>query len=385
MRADYYIFGYRKITLEECDRASAVSALLKRSLSAKITKDGAIIVPSYRTEKYKSALKKCKFSVSEIMGLPSVFLKYRYRYGIIIGVMLALVYIFFSSSFVWDIRVDGNEAISDAVVREELAECGFDVGVPWRSKKLSRLEIDLLEKSDDIGWINILRRGNVAYVTVREKSIYEEEEKGEGFSNIVASRDCIIEEITVRSGVAMVKPGDTVKRGELLISGVIPNEVGGGFVRADGDVFAAVSETVEINVPKTEIKKDYGENEKREVSIKIFNFSLKLFKKYGNVGNDCVIIEDREEFVLFGKYRLPIGIKRVYAAKVTEKVREYSEAEMIAIANSRLNVERANRFSSSEILKMKTLGEFNASGYRIKTDATVLKSIGEERYFARKE
>ena len=38
------------------------------------------------------------------------------------------------------------------------------------------------------------------------------------FSNIVADRDGIIEEITVKKGYATVKPGDVVKKGDILIS-----------------------------------------------------------------------------------------------------------------------------------------------------------------------
>ncbi len=385
MRVDHYVLGYRKITLGDEDRAACVSALLKRGLSAKISNNGVFAVASYRTKKYKSALKRYDFSVSEIKGLPAFFLKYRYRYGIIVGIMLAFVYIFFSSSFVWDVRIEGNETISDAALREELAMSGFDVGTAWREKELSEIETDVLQRSDSIGWISIVRRGGVAIVTLREKNTFSESEENGGFSNIVASRDCVIEKITVRRGIAMVKAGDTVKAGELLISGVIPEELGGGFVRADGDVYALIHETSEVTVPKIERSPKYGEPEKREVSLKIFNFSLKLFKKYGKVANDCVIIEDEEDFVLFGKYRIPFGIRRVYASKRSFQTREYTEGQMVSVAAARLKNERARRFSSYDVVRMQTVGEFTADGYKLMTNATVLKSIGEERYFVRQE
>jgi len=385
MRLDYYLLGYRCFTVREEDKALAVTALLKRNLSARINQNGEIAVPIHRTEKYKKALKKTEFTVSDIKGLPSLFLKYRFRYGIIAGIMLIFVYILFSSSFVWDIRVEGNEEISASAVEEELSACGFYVGAPWRSKELSEIETGVLEKSDSIGWININRRGNVAYVTVRGKSVYENKDEGDGFSNIVAARDCVIEEITVRRGIACVKAGDTVKAGELLISGVIPAELGGGFVRADGDVFGIISEKIEVSVPKEEITKTYSDAHTKEISLKIFNFSLKLFKKYGNVGNDCVIIEDEKEFVLFGKYRIPFGIRKVYVSKATEKTVQYTDKEMIDIARARLNLKRAQGLRDADVIRLQTVGGLTDTGYTITTYATVLKDIGEEKYFFKKE
>lgn len=385
MRLDYYIFGYRKIAVSGEDRVSLVSALLRRNLTAKISPDGNFLVPSYRTKKYKSALKGINFTASEIMGLPSFILKYRYRYGMIFGIMIAFVYILFASSYVWDIRIEGNENVSEASVRAELSECGFSVGSPFRKNALSEIETDVLAKSKKIGWININKRGCVAYVSIKEKNTHESEDKPKGYSNVVASRDCIIQEITVRCGVACVKVGDTVKAGQLLISGVIPAELGGGFVRAEGEVLGAVTENLEVLVPACEEKTVYTDGEKREISIKIFNFSLKLFKKYGNIGNGCAIIEDVKEFVLFGRYRIPFGIKRVYVSRTAVKTEKHTESEMILIARARLNAKRTTAFSGADVLSLRTSGEFTDAGYKMTTRATLLKDIGEERYFIEAE
>ena len=101
MRLDYYIFGYRSFTVSEENKASAASALLRRNLCAKIKSDGSFAVPLYRTRRYKRALANSEYTQSEIKGLPSFFVKYKERYGIIIGLMLALVYIILASRFVW--------------------------------------------------------------------------------------------------------------------------------------------------------------------------------------------------------------------------------------------------------------------------------------------
>ncbi len=383
MRIDHYVLGYKIFTVSEEDRAAALSALLKRNLSAKMNSSGQICVSLIKTKKYEKALSNVKHESSSVKGLPSSLLEYRYRYGIILGIMLSIVYILLAFSFVWDIRIDGDGDVYGAKVEEELSQNGFSIGKSWRSFSLSSLETEILEKTDNIGWINISRRGAVAYVSVRAKNVPESEtEDSGGYSNIVASRDCIIEEITVKSGIACVKAGDTVKRGQLLISGVIPSELGGGFVRAEGEIFGVLSESVEVNIPKEEAKKTYSKNEIAEISINIFKFSLIFLKKYGNTPNDCVIIEDKEKCLLFGKYRIPFEIRKVYVQKAEEVNATYTEKEMISIASSRLNALMKYSFSSSEVLKMKTVGEFTAEGYKLVTYATVSKDIGEERFFS---
>lgn len=382
MRIDNLVFGYRSLHINEEERANAATALLKRNLSAKIERSGYINVSLLRLSRYKKALKNVKYELSDIRGLPAYFIKYRKRYGIIFGFLLSFIYIILASSIVWNVKIDGNETISKAEIEEELSACGFEQGSFWMSKNLDKIEAELLSSSSRVGWININRRGSVAYVTVREKSVYEEQNNSGGFSNIVAKVDCVIEEITVRQGIACVKAGDTVKAGELIISGVIPAELGGGFVRADGDIYGAVKERNEVSVPQKEVRNVYGKMCIYEADIKIFNFSVKLFKKYRKNAKDCVIIDDEKDFVIFGKYRLPFGIRRLYAADLSRETVNYSEKEMIEIARARLAEQGALSLRGADVLRLSTSGYFTDNGYTAYTDLTVLRSIGEEKVFS---
>lgn len=383
MRIDHLFFGYRILFVKEEERAFAANALLKRGLNAEMDSDGKIHVVSYKAQRYKKVLSSSLNSISDIKGLPSLILEYRKRYGVIVGIMLSIVYILFASMFVWDIRVEENSDISGSLVEKELSKSGFETGSFWNKKNISKIETSVLENSENIGWININKRGSVAYVSAREKKIHEQtKNEKDGYSNVVATVDCIIEEITVRSGVACVKKGDTVRAGELLISGVLPQELGGGFVRADGDVFGVVSEQIAVSVAKTEQSEAYGEEKVEEVSVKFLKFSIKLFKNYGKSLSDCVIIDDVKEFVLFGKYRLPFSVQKIYSLASFEKTVTHTEKEMTELALKRLEIIRNYKFSDCDILKLKTSGRFLNDTYVLTNDVTVLKSIGEEKYFS---
>ncbi len=381
MKLYYFIFGYLNVLISGEERAEAVTALLRRGLTGKISENGILRVPFFKRKRYENALKNISHTTVRSGGLPVILLNNKRRYGIISGlILLAAIYVL-TSFFVWDIRITGNEKISDTIILDELSDVGFETGNTWRSLSLGEVEGRLLEVSENIGWININRRGNVAYVTVKEKAIYKPSEEKAAFSNVVASCDAVIEEITVRSGVACVKVGDTVKAGELLISGIIPNELGGGFVGADGDVFGRVAKDITVEIERNETVMAYGEEKLYKASIKIFKLPINIFKKYGKLDNSCAIIEDVKECTLFGKYRIPIVLERLYVTEKTEVQKNYTDAELMSIASLRLAELRFIRLAEAELMKIRTDGEFTERGYRMTSYVTVLENIGETRSF----
>ena len=53
-------------------------------------------------------------------GIPFILGRYRRRYGFFLGMVLCASVIFASSLIVWDIRVEGNDRLSEAEVRAAL-------------------------------------------------------------------------------------------------------------------------------------------------------------------------------------------------------------------------------------------------------------------------
>ena len=147
--------------------------------------------------------------------------------------------------------MEGNESVTDGEIILALAEEGFEIGDFWFNIDKGEIETSFLLNNKKISWININRRGSVAYVKVIESDVnHSAPDDRTGYSNIVASSDCVIEEITVKQGTAMVKPGDVVKKGDILVAGVMPSESGGGFCYADASVIGRVSDTVSVQIDR---------------------------------------------------------------------------------------------------------------------------------------
>ena len=220
----------------------------------------------------------------------------------------------------------------------------------------------------------------MAYVELREKRIFEDEEQT-GYSNIVAAEDCVIEQITVKSGFAAVEVGDTVRRGDLLISGVLPAEAGGGFVNAEGVVLGRVYDENTVFVTRSESVEEPESDLPYAKRVKIFNFSINIFKKYRNYADGCVIIESTKQLYLFGKYRLPISIVTDRAVKYRTSEVTYSDDELIRLADEKLTEARADRLRGSEIVALRTEGKFTEGGYELTDKVSIIRAVGEEKYF----
>lgn len=383
-RIDFLLLGYRRVKVAPELTDSAVSALLRAGIAVKIPPDGEFSVMEKDTRRLSGALSGIKHELSELRGLPGAILAYPYKLGIAVGVLISLLLAILSSNLIWDVRVEGNENLSDTRVKYEIGEAGLHVGGLWSAVDRSVTEATMLENNDELAWININRRGGVAYVVVAERSEDKAEAPVTGYSNIVASCDCVIEELTVKSGVAMVKVGDTVRRGDLLISGVMPEEAGGGFCRADGRVVGRVTDTVRASVDREYEKITDISYSSEKITVKIFNFPINIFRKYGNSGARCDIIKEIQTFSLFGA-SLPVELHRELAAVKQTESAVYDDARLVRLCAARLQSETARLTVDAELIKIRTFGDYTESGYEMYSDVVLLTEVGKSLPFEAEE
>ena len=374
VRLDLLLFGYVTVTVNEMDKCALADILLKNGIASTLTGKGAFTIP-YRKE--KSILKlfgdKIEYTLSEPRGIFPFFHKHRRRYGAFLGIICFVFLLLLSADTVWDIRIEGADADKEVAILEELSGAGLSIGKRWSKINKSQVEINAVSNSENIAWINVNRRGGVAYVKVSDKIIYQEDAEEEGTANIVASRDCVIEEIIVERGYAMVKKGESVKAGDLLISGVIPTELGGGFCYASGVVIGRYNEEIEVFTNKTKVSKVYTDKIHTEISVKIFGKRVNIFKRYRQCASDCDIIEENRDLQLYKK--LPISISKTYAMPYTTNETELSEDEQVKISSRILQEALVDFLYDKEPKRLVTNGEFSSEGYSMVCDVTVSSSV----------
>ena len=273
IRIDCLIFGYRNVTVNESDIDKTLGLILKHGIPATFSPEGDFYIRERDISKLEVILKgKVDFEMSCPLGLYGRILGIKNKIAVLMALCFVILLCIFSENIVWDVRISGNENVSDSEIVLELEKCGLSVGDMWRSIDRSHIENKFLSDFERVSWININRRGSVAYVDVIEKKVTENSSPLNKYTNIVATEDSIIEEITVKSGVAVVKVGDVVKKGDLLISGVLPLEMGGGFCAASGIVKGRVSDRVEVVIERDIETKLIKRERLSKIELNFFDF-----------------------------------------------------------------------------------------------------------------
>ena len=379
---DSIIFGYRRASVSNADVSRLVNFLLKSGISADVTGAGEFIIKERYVKLFKAqAAGRIRYEMGGVLGIPSLLAEFKRRTGIIAAVALVFLASLFTSGMIWDVRVEGNERLSDSDVISALNECGFEIGDIWRGIDKNLTETDVQLNFPDIAWISINRRGTVAYVRIKETEDVSKEDDAPSYSNIVADRDAVIEDITVESGVALVRKGDVVRKGDILISGVVENDSGTHFCRAEGSVIAQAVTTLEVEATRNGAEKRELDEKIYEIRLKIFKISINIFKNYGICLNEYDIIEDEKEYFAFGRAKIPLKLTVTRRKEYVNDDVLYSDSEITEMARSQMNDRIREAMIGCDVVKLKSSGAFVEGAYVLVTEIVYYTDIASEREF----
>ena len=215
-------------------------------------------------------------------GFPFFINRYKRRFGIFAGIVIFFAVLQFMSGFIWIIEVEGNKTVTDREILAICEEIGVKIGVKRNSIDTKNTPQDLLLKTDKLSWGSFNIEG--CKLTVNVTEIVPKTEDNTVATNLKAAKDGIIEKIDVTSGNPVVKVGDIVKKGDLLVSGITETMRDTKFVHSIGTVTAKTEETITLFEPfikKTETLT--GKTAKRRV-LEIFGIKIPLYigKEKGN-------------------------------------------------------------------------------------------------------
>lgn len=309
-------------------------------------------------------------------GIPVFLEKYKKRYGLAAGAAMIFALIFLSTRYVWDIRVDGNSSLTDADVKNELAAEGFHIGSRIGERDVDEISNAVLLKSEKIAWLSINFRGNVAEVQIREKDFRQNSDSNFSCANIVASCDGVIDRVEILRGTAMVKEGDGVRKGELLISGLSENKSGAYRTeKAMGAVYAITSHHFSVEIPLVYEKTVTSEPVCTEKSVIFFSKKLNIYRNSGKTDMFCVKIEKEKCFSVFGLPPLPISIGYVFVAEEKAEKATRSEKEASELAFFEMERLLAAELKDADLLKKTVSTEITSEAVIISCDVICSENI----------
>lgn len=207
-------------------------------------------VSDYKNSREKARKTGVRLKVLKRHGLPFIVNKNKNRAGLLVGGAVFFLIIFFMSSFVWTIDIQGVSNISESEIRALLRDCGVYEGAPSSSIDVRWAKRQLSHKYPMITWSAINIYGSDVDVIIKEG---QEKNKPDITTpaDIVAKKDGFIVAMETRDGTNMVTIGQSVLEGELLVSSAMEIEgMDTRFVRAQSKIMAQTSEIVEFSADK---------------------------------------------------------------------------------------------------------------------------------------
>lgn len=196
-------------------------------------------------------------------GLPFQITWMKRNWTFVTGILLFFCTLAFLSSFVWEITYRGQSSYSKETLQRTVEGLSVYTGM-----KRSRLDCDYIEKEirrlhPQISWVSAEEKGSVLQISIKEgKKTIEHEKNGQSY-HLISPYSGVVQSIAVNRGTALVKKGDKVKKGQILISGVVPvtgdsdEIVKKNAVAAKGNIEILVEENVAEEVSLQYQKKIY--------------------------------------------------------------------------------------------------------------------------------
>lgn len=182
-----------------------------------------------------------KLNIGSSRGLSLMLYAFRARYCLIAGIIISIVLAFFASSRIWFVKVRGCEKVSEENVLQLLESYGLKSGASVSGEELDEMEKRLMQDISDISWVGISRRGVNIYAYIKESSELPESTPIDKPADVIALKDGVVEKVTVLQGRAVVTQGQTVRAGDVLISGeLIYQDLPYQYIYALGDVQARI-------------------------------------------------------------------------------------------------------------------------------------------------
>ncbi len=224
------------------------------------------------------------------------FLKLRYLYSKYFIFLLGLIFffgiLFLLSHLTFQIEIIHSNHELRSIVYQDLKEFGiekFHFKVSYEKKE--EIVKKILEKeTEHIEWLEIEEIGTKYVVHVEERKKNKQEDKCYARS-IIAKKDAMILDIEAEEGEVVKKRLDYVKKGDIIISGLIYNKEEIVSKRcARGKVFGEVWYQVNLSIPKHYYEEKVTGKKKSQLEIQFLGSTYNLFSDYKNYQKKSISI-----------------------------------------------------------------------------------------------
>lgn len=295
-------------------------------------------------EKVKKIKTIYDIKIIKLYGIIKLIDILKRHYIFIVAFIVGYCYLILLSNIIFKIEVIHSKKEIRDLLYNELKKHGikkYTFVKNYKNKEKILKEI-LDNNKDKIEWLEINRIGSTYEVRVEER-IIKKKKKETNKRNIIAKKAGIISKIEASNGEIKRKKGDYVKKGDIIVSGIITkNDSIKNTVSAEGKIYAEVWYKTNVDMPFYYKEINYTNEKSKKIKIKFLDkdfylFNLNKYKTYKeknifSINNNLIPIK-----LMFCSEQKTIEIDKLYS--VEEAIKEAEKKSKIKIKESLKNDE----------------------------------------------
>lgn len=224
------------------------------------------------------------------------------------GIFLLLALVLYLPSRIFFVRVEGNRDTSQKEILAAAEACGIGFGSSRREVRSEKMKNALLAALPQLQWAGVNTSGCVAVISVREGPETKAPETKGIVTSIAAIRDGHIISGTVTRGQGMFYVGQTVREGQILISGYTDCGLCIRAEKAEGEILAQTVREIEVITPSEVAFREEVLETKRMYSLIFRKKRINLWKDSGISPDSCGRMYKEYYIALPGGFRLPFAL-----------------------------------------------------------------------------
>ena len=275
-------------------------------------------------------------------GFPFFLYQNRKRHFFVYGILIFLLINIIMSGYLWRIEINGNTYYSAKEIIGYINEMGINYGTKTNDVSCYDIETSLRKKFDRITWVSADINGSRLRINIKENEDENIEPVAQNAADIVASKDGVVVSIITRSGTPIVKAGDQVKTGDVLVMSKVEslNESGESFgvkyVHADADIIIETQFNYDDTVQRTYEYKNYTGRTSQSTGLRIGGNLINYNPVKCNFENYDIITE-YENLSPYENFNLPITYAYFYYKEYEILEAEHTNDELNDILNKNID------------------------------------------------
>lgn len=319
-----------------------------------------------------------KMRIEKKHGIYFTLKRHRDKIGFAAGAIFAAAVVLFLNLFVWEINISGNKAVSSEKIMATLANSGLKTGTLRTAHDARKIEWNIMNDNKEIAWATVNIQGCCVNVVVsetrREAEMKYDDDKP---VNIIAAKYGVIRKMDVFDGQGVVKVGDAVMKGDLLVSATFEDRHGKLTLKhSRARVMAETDYEITVEFPLEQVIETTGGVKKSVKGIEIMGLSIPLGSSRGC---EELPAEKEEKELYFLWIRLPVKETNAKYYAVKRNTITYTAEQAKGGAFQLLEQKEAEEMSNMEIISRKTEEKIANGKYIIRASYDCIMDIAEEQ------